>query len=260
MVSVDVSELKLSRNLSFRHRGFEVERVQEWLCLQGHPVVVDGDFGHATQAAVTRFQEARGLQVSGVVDAATWSALTRPMQEALAMGPQSSLVELGEAVVYVARTHLCQRPREVGGANRGPWVRLYMDGNQGPEWAWCAGFATFCIQQAARGLGRPMPLQRTFSCDVLAEWARGAGRLVQGGALSVASGRAKLVPPGSLFIHRRGPRDWDHVGIVTRMDHDYFETVEGNTNDAGHRDGYEVCARTRGLRSDMDFILLEGKR
>jgi len=36
---------------------------------------VDGNFGAATRSAVTRFQEARGLPPTGVVDDVTWSAL-----------------------------------------------------------------------------------------------------------------------------------------------------------------------------------------
>jgi hypothetical protein len=34
-----------------------------------------------------------------------------------------------------------------------------------------------------------------------------------------------------------------------------FETIEGNTNDEGSREGYEVCHRVRGYGS-KDFILV----
>jgi peptidoglycan hydrolase-like protein with peptidoglycan-binding domain len=35
-----------------------------------------------------------------------------------------------------------------------------------------------------------------------------------------------------------------------------FRTIEGNTNDDGVREGYEVCARTRNYKK-RDFVALE---
>jgi hypothetical protein len=124
-----------------------------------------------------------------------------------------------------------------------------MDGHQGAAWPWCAGFATFVVAQACAALGRPMPVGRTYSCDVLAERARSAGRLVQGRPADPAKG----IPPGSLFLCRRSDGDWEHVGVVTAARPDAFHTIEGNTNDAGDREGYEVCARVRGYER-KDFV------
>jgi hypothetical protein len=52
---------------------------------------------------------------------------------------------------------------------------------------------------------------------------------------------------------RNTPSDWTHTGIVVSTSAETFKTIEGNTNDDGSREGYEVCARTRGY-SNMDFI------
>lgn len=50
--------------------------VQHLLVFQwGYSLVIDGDFGPATQAAVVDFQSQQGLPATGVVDTATWSAL-----------------------------------------------------------------------------------------------------------------------------------------------------------------------------------------
>ena len=59
-------------------------------------------------------------------------------------------------------------PSDVGGENRGPWVRLYMDGRDGKEWLWCAGFVCFILRQACAALDQPLPFPGTVSCDVLA--------------------------------------------------------------------------------------------
>ena len=54
---------------------------------------------------------------------------------------------------------------------------------------------------------------------------------------------------------RRTSTDWTHTGLVTAFGDELFHTVEGNTNDEGSREGYEVCARMRGYGS-KDFIML----
>jgi hypothetical protein len=87
------------------------------------------------------------------------------------------------------------------------------------------------------------------SCDVLASQAERAGM-----RLSDEDAPAKLTP-GSIFLVRGIVGDWTHTGIVTEVHDDTFETIEGNTNDAGHREGIEVCARTRSY-AGKDFILI----
>jgi hypothetical protein len=162
---------------------------------------------------------------------------------------------LGSMVVRYARQHLAQHPREVGGQNMGPWVRLYMDGNQGAAWPWCAGFATFVLRQAAAALGVRPPVARTFSCDVLAGDARTARCFCAGAEAVHAGAHHGKVTPGSLFFVRRTASDWEHVGIVTAAEATVFHTIEGNTNDSGDREGYEVCARVRGY-DRKDFVLI----
>ena len=127
---------------------------------------------------------------------------------------------------------------------------MYMDGKDGAEWAWCAGFVTFVLRQACESLGLRMPIAGSVSCDSLAAQAK-----VKGLFLSRDEARTRAVPPGSLFLVRRTDSDWTHVGIVERTEPLLFHTVEGNSNDAGDREGYEVCSISRGY-ADKDFILL----
>lgn len=230
-------------------RGKVAQRIQEWLCLNGCEVDIDGDFGKVTEIALGDFQSRAKLPKTGTVDQATHDTLVAPMLRSLAPKIDGASA-FGEAVVAVANVHLAEHPRETGGDNRGPWVRLYMDGNEGPAWFWCAGFVTFLMRQAAELLDVKMPIEGSMSCDTLAAQAKNAGIF-----LSEANATPEKITPGSIFLVRRTASDWTHTGIVTRADTEVFGTIEGNTNDDGNRNGYEVCARKRGY-GKKDFILL----
>lgn len=224
--------------------GAIVKRVQEWLGLHGHAVAIDGQYGPATEAAVKAFQAVP------LVAAPTWRAMIEPItQAAQLMGLQD--MTLGEAVVLYAQRHLAQRPREVGGQNKGPWVRLYMGGHEGTEWAWCAGFVCFVYQQAAADLHQTIPFRPTYSCDDLAAQAKALSRFLQG----PVSEPVARVKPGSIFLVRKSNTDWIHTGIVVAAFPEYCTTIEGNTNDDGSREGYEVCTRRRAYKN-LDFFLV----
>lgn len=245
-----MNDLILDRNYKLGDQGGKVKLIQEWLCLHGFLITIDGDFGPATDRAVRAFQAREGLLVDGDVGNNTFSRLIAPIGRALAPVPGSrERGILGDCIVAYARQHLEQHPREVGGQNRGPWVRLYMGGNEGDAWAWCAGFAMFCVRQACQALGIACSLETSYSCDELAKRASAAGLL-----LDELTAQNNGLHPGSLFLVRRTATDWTHVGIVTRVGEGAFDTIEGNTNDEGSREGYEVCARTRGFK-DKDFIV-----
>lgn len=245
-------ETQFSGLLKVGSQGEAVKRVQEWLCLHGFTTGIDGDYGSKTHASVVAFQSRKGLVADGCVGDGTFGLLCEPMREALAIPssvvPLPGASALGSAVVGLALQHLKQRPREVGGPNMGPWVRLYMGGNEGAPWAWCAGFVTFLVQQT--GLNT-QGVSRTFSCDTLAAQAQKAGRfLAQPSTLAQAK-----VTPGSIFLVRSKPNDWTHTGIVVRVEGDQVHTIEGNTNEAGSREGTSVLSRVRTF-GNLDFFLL----
>jgi Putative peptidoglycan binding domain len=243
-------EVELERELTQGDSGQAVGRVQEWLNLHGFGLVVDQDYGPATARQVGRFQDAAGLPPTGDVDAETFDALVGPMVEVLRQRLDQS-ISLGDAVVEYARAHLAVHPRETGGENGGPWVRLYMRGNSGPAFLWCAGFVTFVLNQAAESLQVDKPVDGSFSCDSLAAQGRETGRF-----LAEADADPGAIPAGSIFLVRRTATDWTHSGIVTWADDDGFDTIEGNTNDDGAREGTEVCARRRGYVA-KDFVVID---
>ncbi|SRR6266496_2519915 len=140
------------------HKGLKVQRVQEWLSLQDCPTPIDGDFGDATEKCVKDFQQSNGMSATGAVNKGTWGALTEPLHNALSPIELPAGSSIAEAMLRVAKQHLAQHPAEIGGENRGPWVRIYMGGNQGKEWPWCAGFISFVMKQACMVLERSIPI------------------------------------------------------------------------------------------------------
>ena len=245
------NEITCKKILKKGDKGKKVKIIQEWLCLHGYRIVIDGDFGPATEYAVRQFQQSRHLQETGTVEENSFRSLVSPLRRALARPQQYN--SYNGLIVQWARNHLAENPREVGGANRGPWVRVYMSGNQGADYPWCAGFVSFILMQAADAMKTAMPLNPTFSCDALAADAKARGLFVSERDLAKNNPPKKEMPPGSIFLRRSTGNDWTHTGLVLRFDEDTFQTIEGNTNDAGSREGYEVCRRIQGY-AKKDFI------
>lgn len=218
------------------------KRVQEWLSLHGYGLVIDSDPGPATRNALGKFQARVGVGDDvGYLGRATWEQLVTPMARAFVMPRAADATgrkrTLRELVKILAGQHLAQQPREVGGDNRGPWVRAYTGGHDGKDWRWCAGFAGTIVQQAAEAAGIAQPLPFTLDCDQIESFARHNGRLIPESKQGLA--------PGDVFLCVNG-EDAFHTGIVTGVSQEYFATVEGNANAGGSPNGNEVCQRTRG--------------
>lgn len=241
-------EIEMERVTQVGSRGNAVKRVQEWLCYHNLQVVIDGVFGIVTEDAVMSFQYYHNLEPNGVVDTRTYQLLVEPMESVL-NNPINQSKPFGEVVADFAQLHLSVHPREFGGDNRGPWVRLYMDGHDGVNFLWCAGFVRFCMRQAAEALNISMPMRTSGSCDYMAAQGEREGLFVSESEVS-----PRDITRGSMFLVRRTPYDWTHVGLVTKAEERLIRTLEGNTNDDGSRNGYEVCERSRGY-GDKDFII-----
>ena len=238
--------------------GPDVKRLQEWLCLAGFHTAVDGDFGPATEAALKEFQwsvDAAPPAVDGkpmdfgCVSDRWWRALVAPLWSAADLERMRWPARSdGDVVAGFARGHLLSHPREVGKPNGGPWVRYYCRGQEVP---WCAGFATTVLGQA---LGHDE--WYTLSCDELADKALMRGLFRRGD-------EGYRPRPGDLFLIRLPNslsilNDWIHCGIVTAVGDGYFDTIEGNTNTAGAREGTAVHARARAFGRNVDVVLTGG--
>jgi hypothetical protein len=250
-------ELVLSHTVRSGSSGEAVQRVQEWLDFSGYGCAVDGLFGPATERVVREFQAAQGLPVTGVVTPELFALLSAPMAKALWLpSPPEDPGRFSVWVRKVAEQHLAQRPVEIGGQNRGPWVRLYMSGQDGADQLWCAGFVSFVMQQAAEASKLPTPIAGSFGCDSLAAQAQQAGRLVPRDALLAS------LPPGVsdggcwIFLNIKGAMDWDHTGFAFDFSGSSFKSLEGNADQQGSRNGWQVCSRPRSVGA-RDFIKLD---
>ncbi|MDC7995423.1 peptidoglycan-binding protein [Altibacter sp. HG106] len=240
----------------------DVMKIQSWLSLNaianpssGTATAIDGAFGPATERAVKNYQEQVGRSPSGIVSNQLFSMLCAPMKTAFETPLEGD--SFREHVVAAAELHLKSTAYELqikGASNSGPWVRAYMDGHEGSPWYWCMGFAQTIIDQAASANGKNFktlfPL--TYSCDVVGMKGIEKGLLSR---YQTVRTTPDLIQPGDLFLLQKSTWDWTHTGVVIDVNQDVIETIEGNTNMAGSRNGIAVMKRTRNfMQSKLDFF------
>jgi len=248
-----VSGLKEFPLIKRGSRSKLVKLIQEWLCLNNLSVVIDGDYGPATEEAIKKFQslnlpfynEYNKAYPTGETDSPTFKLLTAPMKAVV--DKHHGCPSLWKTVIFYARLHYKQHPREIGGQNRGPWVRLYMDGHDGKAYPWCAGFVSHVVGQACRAMDIEMPFKTTWSVPSLARDAKNKGIFL--------SGRNGKPNPGYIFL-QKSRRGYSHTGLVIARGINTFTSIEGNTNDDGSAEGYEVCSRTRSCKN-KEYVVIE---
>jgi hypothetical protein len=66
--------------------------------------------------------------------------------------------------------------------------------------------------------------------------------------------RVTIPQAGDIFVMDFG-NGAGHTGIVEKvLPNGILQTIEGNTNDDGSRDGYEVCRRARSVTKIKGFL------
>lgn len=214
------------------------------------PLEVDGVFGASTADAVELFQT-RHTDIHGlplVVDAEvgsdTWGALfgSETVHESDPVPDDKLLAEVLD--VAAEEIGVLEKPP---GSNRGERVDEY-ERSAGIDFGepWCVAFVFFCFEQAAAALeiSNPMVDENCKTGGVLDLWnrAREASKVatVEHDAALDDPSRVK---PGMIFIISTGGGN-GHAGLVARIIGNQLETIEGNTNDGGSREGIGVFRRT----------------
>ncbi|GAH28641.1 unnamed protein product, partial [marine sediment metagenome] len=85
------------------NRGKLVKLIQEWLCLNNLPVVIDGIYGPATEKTIERFQVLNGIFDTGETDFKTFLYLTTPMRKTLKLIPYKKPCNIWEVAERYAR-------------------------------------------------------------------------------------------------------------------------------------------------------------
>lgn len=144
-----VSIVSIANAAAFRlgDQGSDVAEIQSALVNQGYDITADGDFGPATQAAVTAFQKSRGLEADGMVGSSTYQALVgRAMPE----------VSRGSNVI--ARRIINSSMNYIGVP--------YVFGGTTPNGFDCSGFTRYVFAAAGISLPRTADVQYAVGTPV----------------------------------------------------------------------------------------------
>ena len=133
------------------------------------------------------------------------------------------------------------------GSNAGKQVEAYLKSvGLGKGYPWCMAFVYWCVDKAATELGQINPLVKTGG--VMRQWNECTLRKLPKTAIAA-------IRPGDIFIMDFGG-GVGHTGFVVEVKGNIVYTIEGNTNDDGSREGYEVAKRQRPASSFKGFIQL----
>ena len=156
------------------------------------------------------------------------------------------LVELAKKEVGV---------EEVGGTNCGPRVNQYKAATWLPadqSWPWCAAFIDWLVMRAMDESGKTFTFQRPRTAGAwdLENWSMKQ----DGSTWTKLNPQAGDIAPGDIVIFT-----FSHVGLAIETPaKGVVETIEGNTDGNGSRDGGGVWKKQRKLsqiRSRIRFTV-----
>jgi hypothetical protein len=106
--------------------------------------------------------------------------------------------------------------------------------------SWCMAFVYWCFDEAYKSQNMQNPLVKT-------------GGVMHAWEVTATGHRASPPQPGDIFIMDFG-QGLGHTGIVVSVDGPNLHTIEGNTNDTGSREGFEVCQKVRHISGMKGFL------
>lgn len=228
--------------------GGSVEQLQRLLnkCNKSTVIRVDGDFGIATLNAVKHFQQRKKLVVDGIVGPETWRTLLLEGQSnivkaqtnsAATPSPQGLLADIAARYIGVKETG-----NNKAGDNKTLQAIFKSDSlmvNGGTDgYPWCAAFVSFCVQKLLNYspfFSTIIPPREASVSRFLNIWAKNNNCLI-------------FPVNSALFTPQKGDIvvfTFSHIGVVESVNGRIITTIEGNTNDAGSREGSVVARKVR---------------
>ena len=131
------------------------------------------------------------------------------------------------------------------GSNNGPHVTKYLAtvGLKPPQF-WCMAFVLWCFYQAAERMGIVLKVLRTGGVIQFYAWVK----------KNHPDWIVATAMPGDIGIMDFGGGH-GHTFLVRDAIQNKIETIEGNSNDEGSRNGYEVAYRHGALARNTNSIV-----
>jgi hypothetical protein len=231
------------------------QRLNKVLVLKGTPDELDPtnrNFGPKMKQLIKLFQDRNvdsagvPLKSDGQVGSLTWAAL---FGDDTVPGSTTSKSELLMLALTIAGSADEARVREdPPESNTGPEVSRYLErAGCPPGNSWCCAFVYYCMDEAAKELGRSNPMVKTVSC--MGHWNRAAAKGAKLIHWKDAIDNPGLIHAGMIFVKSSGG-GLGHTGFVERVVGGTLHTIEGNTNGSGSREGGGVYR----LRRNVSYV------
>jgi hypothetical protein len=157
------------------------------------------------------------------------------------------------SIILIAANYLGQKETTQNSGFQDPAFQAKMEkiGWETGE-AWCASFAKLVFLESYQNdLARLSELEHLFSKSAVQTYrnfdeSNWKTRNKDGSPITVPQ-------VGALVVWRKGRSQSGHIGVVVQVNTPTdYESIEGNTNDEGAREGYEVAVRRRIIRRTFD--------
>lgn len=189
--------------------GWWVKLAQQILIEWGYPITKTGLLDEDTLLALDRFKKVRQVREANC-GPATWANLA---------------ISETEGILYVPLREAFSGACEIGGNNRGTYVKKYTGGLEGEKWAWCAAFATWCLKQyQLSSVGYKLRIPYTG--------IRYSSSAINAYALTNNLHRKGNARPGDLILIKGGPTGFRHTALASHYDPkgNGIWVIEGNVN------------------------------